>query len=73
MGEFYISVRTPNAEPKFRHICVYRRDENFVAVCDSEAKNFTNFNELVDYLRENPTKIEGVNGDVVLKEHIAKV
>ena len=73
MGEFYISVRTPNAEPKFRHFCVTRRGENFTAMCDSKARSFTTFNELVEYLRANPTKMEGVDDEVSLKDHIAKV
>ena len=73
MGEFYISVRTPNAEPKFRHICVNRRGENFVAMCESEAQNFSTFTELVEYLRTNPTKMEGISEEVILKDHISKV
>ena len=72
MNEFYISVRTPNAEPKFRHISVHRRGENFVAVCGSEARNFTTFNELVEHLRANPTKMEGISEDVILTDHVTK-
>ena len=72
MNEFYISVRTPNAEPKFRHISVNRRDEKFVAVCGSEARNFTTFNELIDYLRANPTKMEGISEDVILNDPVTK-
>ena len=73
MGEFYISVRTPNAEPKFRHICVSRRGEDFVAMCGPETRNFTTFNELVEYLRANPTKMEGISEELILKDHIAKI
>ena len=75
VDEFYISVRTPNAEPKFRHIAVNRRDDDFVVTCDSdaEARNFSTFDKLVEHLRANPTHIEGVSEDVLLKEHVAKV
>lgn len=73
MGEFYISFRTPCAEPRFRHISVNRRGENFVAVCGDEARNFVNLSELVDYLRANPTQMEGISEDVILKDHVAKM
>lgn len=75
MGEFYISVRTPNADPKFRHIPVNRRGDSFVVVCgeDGTPQTFTTFNGLVGHLRANPAHIEGLTENVLLSDHISKV
>jgi hypothetical protein len=42
-------------------------------MCETEKPNFTTFNELVEYLRANPTKMEGISEELILKDHIAKV
>ncbi|XP_028398312.1 protocadherin Fat 4-like [Dendronephthya gigantea] len=71
-GEFYISVRL--SEDSMNHIAVNRRDDSFVAVCgpDAEAMKFTTFHELLEYLKSTPTRLEGSDDELLLKEYIKK-
>lgn len=71
-GELYISVYMPDAEPKFRHITVKQQGDSFVMACNSDPRNFTTFQELIKHLRENPTKMDGFDDFIALKDHIDK-
>ncbi|XP_046841284.1 uncharacterized protein LOC124435392 [Xenia sp. Carnegie-2017] len=72
-SELYISVYMPDAEPKFRHITVKQQEDSFVMVCNSDTRNFTTFQELIKHLRENPTKMDGFDDFITLKDHIDKL
>ena len=71
-GEFYISVRA--SEDNTSHIAVNRRDDCFVAVCgpDAEVVKFTTFHELLENLKSTPTRLEGSDSELLLKEYIKK-
>ena len=73
-GEFYISMRTSKDGPKYRHVAVNRHDGCFVAICgpETEAMQFTTFNELLNYLRSTPTHLEGTDTELLLKEYVGK-
>ena len=73
-GEFYISMTTSQDEPKYRHVAVNRHDGCFVAICgpETEAMQFTTFNELLEYLRSTPTHLEGTERELLLKDYIGK-
>ena len=73
-GEFYISMRTSTDEPKYRHVAVNRHNGCFVAICgpETEAMQFTTFNELLEYLRSTPTHLEGTETELLLKDYIGK-
>ena len=73
-GEFYISARTSDDEPKYHHIAVNRHDDCFVAVCgpESQAIKFTTFHELLDYLRSTPTRFDGSDSELLLKDGVGK-
>lgn len=69
-GEFYVSAKMSEDESKYRHIAVNRHDDCFVAVCgpESQAMKFTTFHELLDYLRSTPTRFEGTDTELLLKD-----
>ena len=73
-GEFYISIRGSEEGPNFHHMAVNRHQNSFVAVCGpkADAMEFTTFQELIDYLRSTPTRSEGVDQDILLKDYVEK-
>jgi hypothetical protein len=73
-GEFYISTRTSEDGPKYRHVAVNRHDDCFVAICgpETQAMQFTTFNELLEYLRSTPTHVDGTDSELLLKDYIGK-